>query len=262
MKYLAYTRAEFLRGFQYRANYWATVAGTVTALLIQWYLWHAVYQGGPTTTVAGLSLSTMLSYSLMSRVVSWFLAEPRGLNLGPRVRNGSIVHDLVKPANLHSLLLFQTFGRAAYGLVSTGGPCFAALLALGLIRVPPPATLAAFTLSLVMAYVTLFATYFVSGIMTFYTKTGVGVEHIYPVISLLSGEFVPLEFFPGWLRAVADYLPFKGIYYIPMALWSGITSPAEALPSLATQAVWTAGMVLVSRLVWSGAVRSLTVQGG
>lgn len=260
MKYLAYARAEFLRGFQYRANYWATVAGTATGILIQWSLWHAVYRGG--ATIAGLSLSTMLSYSLMGRIVSWFLAEPTGLNLGPRVRSGAIVHDLVKPANLHSLLLFQTFGRAAYGLLSTGGPCFGVLLAAGLIHLPSVETLAAFAVSLVMAYITLFATYFVSGILTFYTKTGVGVEHFYPVISLLSGEFLPLEFFPGWLRAIADRLPFKGIYYVPMALWSGITSPEQALPSLMTQAVWTLGMVMVSRLVWSGAVRSLTVQGG
>ncbi len=260
MKYLAYARAEFVRGFQYRANYWATAGGTVITIAIQWALWNAVYRDAG--MVAGLSLTTMLSYSLMGRVVSGFLAEPGGLNLGPRVRSGTIVHDLVKPANLNTLLMFQTLGRALYSLASIGFPCFVVLWAAGLLRFPPLHTIVVFAASLVMGYIALFSTYFVSGVLTFYTKTGVGVEHLYPVISLFSGEFVPLQFFPGWLRAVANSLPFKGIYYVPMSLWSGISTPAEALPSLVSQGAWTLGMIALARLIWAGAVRNLTVQGG
>jgi ABC-2 type transport system permease protein len=260
MKYLAYARAEFLRGFQYRANYWATACGTVVTIAIQWALWNTVYRDAG--MIAGLSMTTMLSYSLMGRVVSGLLAEPRGLNLGPRVRSGTIVHDLVKPMNLSTLLLFQTLGRGLYSLVSIGLPCFVILRAAGLVRLPQLITLAAFAASLAMGYVALFSTYFVSGVLTFYTKTGVRVEHLYPVISLLSGEFVPLEFFPGWLRVIADSLPFKGIYYVPMSLWSGISSPAQVLPSLVSQGIWTLGMIALARIIWAGAVRNLTVQGG
>jgi ABC-2 type transport system permease protein len=260
MKYLAYARAEFLRYFQYRADYWATAGGTVITIAIQWALWNAVYRDAG--VIAGLSLTTMLSYSLMGRVVSGFLAEPTGLNLGSRVRSGAIVHDLVKPANLSTLLMFQTLGRALYRLASIGVPCFVVLVAAGLLKLPPLGTVATFAASLVMGYVALFSTYFVSGVLTFYTKTGVRVEHLYPVISLFSGEFLPLEFFPDWLRRIADSLPFKGIYYVPMSLWSGISTPAQALPSLVSQGVWTVGMVTLARLVWAGAVRNLTIQGG
>lgn len=260
MKYLACVRSEFLRGFQYRADYMATVAGTVVVIAIQWSLWNTVYRG--TGEIAGLGLTTMLSYSLMGRVVSGFLAEPTGLHLGQRVRSGAIVHDLVKPVSLSTLLMFQTLGRALYRLASVGLPCFVVLAALGFLRCPPFKTVVLFALSLVMGYVSLFSTYFVSGVLTFHTKTGVGVEHLYPVISLLSGEFVPLDFFPAPLRAIADLLPFKGIYYVPMALWSGVSSPEQALSGLASQAAWTAGMILLARLVWTDAVKSLTVQGG
>lgn len=262
MRYLVYTRAEFLRHFNYRSNYLATAGGTVITIAIQWSLWTAVYRGTGARAIGGLTLATTLSYSLMGRVVSGFLAEPAGLNLGPRVRSGAIVHDLAKPVNLNTLLMFQTLGRALYRLVSVGLPCFAALAAVGVLRVPPPLTAAAFAASLIMGYVALFSTYFVSGVLTFHTKTGVGMEDLYPVISLFSGEFVPLEFFPAWLRAVADSLPFKGIYYVPMSLWSGISTPAQAFPSLISQGAWTLGMVILARLIWAGAVRDLTVQGG
>ena len=260
MKYLASARAEFLRSFQYRANYWTTVAGTAVVVIIQWSLWQTVYRETP--AVAGISLPAMLSYSLMGRVVSGLLAEPTGLRLGTKVRNGSIVHDLVKPADLGVLLMSQTLGRALYSLASVGVPCFAVLWAAGLLEIPSIPAIAAFGTSVAMGYITLFSTYLVSGVLTFYTKTGVGVEHLYPVISLLSGEFVPLDFFPSWLRVVADRLPFRGIYYVPMALWSGIISPTQAIPSLISQAAWTLGMAVLARVAWAGAVKNLTIQGG
>ncbi|HHT85050.1 MAG TPA: hypothetical protein GXZ88_04705 [Firmicutes bacterium] len=259
-KYLQYTRAEFMRGLRYRANYWATLCSSVIMTVIQWSLWRAVYIN--TTSIAGVSLPAMMAYVLIGRVISGFLAEPANLNIGPRVRSGAIVHDLVKPADLHLQLMFQTLGGALFRLVSTGLPIFLVLLITGALRMPDLKTVALFIVSLVMSYITLFSTSFVSGVLTFYTKSGVGVEHMYTLVELMSGLYVPLQFFPGWLRKIADLLPFKAIHYIPMAIWSGLTEPGEILSSLASQLIWTAAMVVLCRAIWSGAVKHLTIQGG
>jgi ABC-2 type transport system permease protein len=260
-KYWMYARAEFMRGFRYRANYWSTVLSTVFMAVIQWYLWHAVYTDRE--LIAGLSLEAVLAYTLIGRVTSGFLTAPTAaLRIGSRVRLGTIVHDLVKPVDFHSQLFWQSLGSAGFKFVSTGVPLAAAMAAMGILRIPSPGRLMLFLVSMMMAYVTLFATSFLSGVFTFYTKTGVGVDYVYTVVSLLSGEFLPLEFFPGWLRSVADLLPFKSMHYIPMAIWSGIAGPEEVLPSLLSQCLWTLGMVAISKLAWSGALKSLTVQGG
>ena len=125
-KYLYYTRAEFMRGLRYRANYWATLCSSVIITIIQWSLWRAVYSN--THSIAGVDLPTMMAYVLMGRVTAGFLAEPANLRIGPRVRSGTIVHDLVKPADLHIQLLFQSLGGALFRLVSTGLPIFLVLL--------------------------------------------------------------------------------------------------------------------------------------
>lgn len=260
MKYLAYTRVEFLRGLRYRANYWATLAGSVFITVIQWSLWTAVYRNNG--SVAGVSLASMIAYTLMGRVTSGFLAEPSNLRMGPRVRRGAIVHDLVKPADLHVQLLFQSLGAALFRLVSTGLPLFIILLATGTLTLPGPLSAVAFLVSLLMGYVTVFSTSFVSGVLTFYTKNGVGIDHLYTLVEFLSGMYLPLQFFPGWLRRIADYLPFKAIHYIPMAIWSGMTRPGEVVAAMVSQVIWTALMVILCRAVWSSAVKHLTVQGG
>ncbi|HHY11005.1 MAG TPA: hypothetical protein GX529_00065 [Firmicutes bacterium] len=260
MKYLQYTRAEFMRGLRYRANYWATLCSSLMVTVVQWSLWKAVYSN--TSSIAGISLPAMMSYVLMGRVTAGFLSEPANLRLGPRVRNGTIVHDLVKPADLHIQLMFQCLGGALFRLASTGLPVFLVLLITGTLRIPDSKTAAVFIVSLLMSYITLFSTSFVSGVLTFYTKSGVGVDHMYTLIELLSGLYLPLQFLPGWLKTIADWLPFKAIHYIPMAIWSGLTEPGEIVCSLASQLIWTAVMVLLCRAIWSGAVRHLTIQGG
>jgi ABC-2 type transport system permease protein len=260
MKYLVYTRAEFLRGLRYRANYWATLTSSLIMTVIQWSLWTAVYRH--TDSIAGVSLSGMLSYTLVGRVAAGFLAEPANLRLGPRVRQGTIVHDLVKPTDLHFQLLFQNLGSALFRLVSTGLPLLVVLSLTGALNFPSAKALGAFVFSLVMGYITVFSTSFVSGVLTFYTKSGVGIDHLYTVVELFAGTYVPLQFFPGWLRAIADRLPFKAIHYIPMAIWSGMTAPGEVASAILSQVAWTTLMVLLCRIVWTGAVKQLTVQGG
>ncbi len=260
MKYLAYARAEVLRGFRYRANYWASLMGAIIMAVIQWSLWTAVYRDRE--AVAGISLATMMTYVMMGRVIAWFLGEPVSLRTNARVWSGAIVHDLVKPVDLHVQLLFQSLGTAVFNLISTGLPLLIVLRLAGVLQIPGPKTLATFLVSTLMGYVTVFSTSFLSGVITFRVKSRVGIDYMYTVVELFSGLYFPLQFFPGWLRVVADWLPFKSIHYIPLAIWSGITGPGEVASALLTQLAWTVAMVLASRLLWSGAVKSLTVQGG
>ena len=189
MKYLVYTRAEFLRGMRYRANYWAILASSFIVTVIQWSLWTAVYRH--TDSIAGIGLSNMLSYTLMGRVTAGFLREPSNLRLGPRVRQGTIVHDLVKPADLHYQLLFQSLGSALFRLVSTGLPLLLVLTLTGSLRFPGLKETGVFVLSVFMGYITVFSTSFLSGVLTFYTKSGVGIDHLYSLVEFLSGMYVP-----------------------------------------------------------------------
>jgi len=260
VKYLAYARAELLRGFRYRANYWATLVGDVAMVVIEWSLWTAVFRNRE--SVAGIGLATMMTYKMMGRAISGFLGEPAALRTNSRVWSGAIVHDLVKPVDLHIQLLFQSLGAATFSLISTGLPLLVVLRMVGLLQIPGPKTVGIFVLSALMGYVTLFSTSFLSGVITFHVKSKIGIDYMYTVVELFSGLYFPLQFFPGWLRTVANWLPFKSIHYIPLAIWSGITAPGEIASSLLTQLAWTGAMVLASRLLWSGAVKSLTVQGG
>ena len=196
-KYMMYARSEFIRGFRYRANYWATAISTVFLAVIQWYLWHAVYTDRE--LIAGLSLEAVLAYTLIGRVTSGFLMAPTAaLRIGSRVRLGTIVHDLVKPVDFHDQLLWQSLGKAGFQFVSTGIPLLVAMAAMGILRIPPAGRLLTFLISMLMAYVTLFATSFLSGVFILKTRRD-WCGYVYTVISLLSESSCPSSSSPAGL---------------------------------------------------------------
>lgn len=67
---------------------------------------------------------------------------------------------------------------------------------------------------------------------------------------------------PEPLRSVAAVLPFSQAVYAPISVLSGLTPPSEIPRLWAMQVGYFVVLLLASRLVFSRAVRAITVQGG
>ena len=72
----------------------------------------------------------------------------------------------------------------------------------------------------------------------------------------------PLDLMPGWLRAVADALPYRQTSYLPVSLLSGVKPLAAAPGIVLGQVAWALGLLVLSRRVFARASRVVTVQGG
>ena len=57
-------------------------------------------------------------------------------------------------------------------------------------------------------------------------------------------------------------LPFQGMISTPALTYLGkMDGPTTAL-MIGVQALWAIGLILLGRLVWRGAVRAVTINGG
>lgn len=260
-RYLGYFRNAVLTEIAYRANYWLRVLGAALAVSIQYNLWRAVYRaaGAP---ISGYSLSDALTYSAISTALAAFLdLEMRS---DQKVRDGSIAMSLCKPADWQAMTFWETFGRSAFTLVAISVPVWGAALALGVIA-PPASGLhaVAFVVSLGLGYGLLFSFNYLVGLASFWTKAGWGfVDMQATIVYFFSGTFVPLAMYPDWLQRIAAWLPFRGMYNLPLTVYLGKIGSGELAPALLTQAAWLLILVAVSRLLWWKAVARLTVQGG
>jgi ABC-2 type transport system permease protein len=82
------------------------------------------------------------------------------------------------------------------------------------------------------------------------------------VSDLLSGQVIPLTFFPGILGRIVFSLPFAAIYSTPLLIYVGIIPRSQWLASFAIQLVWLAIFAVLSSLVWNAASRKVVIQGG
>ncbi|MBK5457811.1 ABC-2 family transporter protein [Bacillus sp. TH23] len=80
--------------------------------------------------------------------------------------------------------------------------------------------------------------------------------------SFLSGQLIPLWFFPEFLQKIAQFLPFRGMYDIPLSIITGQVNFQNVLGLLAFQIMWAVGLIIIIRLVVRYFQRVLVVAGG
>jgi ABC-2 type transport system permease protein len=83
-----------------------------------------------------------------------------------------------------------------------------------------------------------------------------------PLVIVLSGSLVPLDFFPDSLRPFLHAQPLAGLVDIPFRIYFADLRGTAALQGLALQAGWTVVLVGLGRLAMAHMMRRLDMQGG
>jgi ABC-2 type transport system permease protein len=102
------------------------------------------------------------------------------------------------------------------------------------------------------------------GVLAFWTVNVWGLRVLREaVIKFFSGALIPLTLFPDWFQQVSSFLPFQAMIFVPVAIYTGqIPFGTEALMAFATQIFWLVVLFFLVRIVWTQAVKKVTVFGG
>ena len=113
--------------------------------------------------------------------------------------------------------------------------------------------------SLVLAAVVSFQLRFLFGAAAFWTPDYRSMFLLlFPVLWLASGFVIPVEFFPGPLRAVVDWSPLIPLVMAPVRVATGRSAGLV----VAGQVAWALALWLAGRLVLTVASRRLVIHGG
>jgi ABC-2 type transport system permease protein len=256
--------AGFRRYASYRA---ATIGGAVTNSV--WGLLRVAVVTGAVGSAggsfAGYDRHEAITYAWVSQALIGPICLFTWNDLAARVRSGDIAVDLARPLDLQLQYALPDLGRAAYVFLPRGlPPLLVGLVTSGLWLPAQVWAWAAGLLSLLMAIGLSFACRYLMNLTAFWLVDVRGVLSSYLIIStVLSGLYVPVQWFPGWLGLLADCTPFPSMLQTPLDLFSGLVdSPGAALGPLLAQAGWLVALVLAGRAVQTRAARKLVVQGG
>lgn len=264
--YLTVFRSRVLALLQYRAAALAKLAPPLFVGLVQAQFFTAFFRGsgdGQPMTLAQ-TITYCWCNQLLVATQPWS-GDPQAMQI---IRTGNIAYELCRPLDLYTHWFSRVTAQRLVPLALSSVPL--GIVALFLLpeawRMGPPASAAsllAFLLSLVGVVLMSAALSNIMSILTVWTISAEGIYFLAPVVfQVLSGAIVPLPLFPDRLQQLLSFLPFRALMDTPARIYLGLIPPAGAVTVVATQLLWTAGFVLLGRLLLGRALRTAVIQGG
>ncbi len=260
--YLEVAKKSFQKHLAYRA---ANLAGIVTnsffaAVYVS--VFAALFR--ERGQVGGLDLRDTITYVVVSQSLLMVMSAFGNLELIQSIVKGDIVTDLSRPVDFYTFWAAIDLGRAAYYLIFRGVPTFLVGWLLFGVRLPGnPLTWALFLASIAVGMMVSFTFRFITNSLAFWVTDARGIYYLTnTLIMFFAGFIVPLNFFPGWLRAVAESLPFRAMAHLPISVYLGKVNGLDLAWALTIQVAWLVVMTLTGRAVLRQMVRRVSIQGG
>jgi len=259
-KYWAILRIQLSNNLAYPVDLLSRSISIVFFMWVFAQLWRATYASTGQQTIAGLTLHDTLWYLMLSETI--LLSKPRlARAIAEAVKDGSIAYVLNKPYNF--LVYYASVGLGD-SLVSLVFNILAGGTVVWIMVGPPPSPAGwPFVLiTVVFAWLIDFCISAMIGLAAFITEDVAAFEWIYSkILFLLGGLLIPLDFFPAWLRTIAQATPFAYTLYGPARLF--VTFDWERLGTLLFgQMLWLAVLGLALGLLFRRGVAWLTINGG
>ena len=253
----------------FRANVVTQFVGAVFSAYLLTAFWSTLFREG--AAVEGITLRSMVVYAVGTVLLNVVLNLPIEEQLAKGVRSGDVALAVTRPLPYPVTVLLDAWGEAVARLVVRVVPYGVVLIVLSSAVVGsnvfagiPGRSLLLATCSGVLAVVLGSLYQLIFGTVAFWTGGllyGVVVARR-EIARLLSGSFVPLWFFPEWAQHLAAYLPFQGLFHIPLSILIGKIDGNQVYPALALQAAWIGGFAVIALAVWKRASRRVEIQGG
>jgi len=183
------------------------------------------------------------------------------------IETGSIAYELVRPMDLYSRWFSMTAANRVSRTLLRAIPIFVVAFFL-----PHPFRLVIpmefmrwilFAISMVLALGVVLSFSMLVYISAFYTINSAGSRLIIGLTAdFLSGAYIPLPFFPGTVRTVAELLPFGSMQNMPLLIFSGYLEGVAIARGIGLQVFWLIALVAIGRFWMSRALKRVVVQGG
>jgi|GEM_PF-521247 len=276
-RYLPFTRGVMQEALTYRFRFVFWLLFEFFYVIIAFYLWRSVFEARAAAegiafdavAIGGYSFGMMVLYVFFERIVGSLTALAAENFIDDDIHEGNIAMRLIKPLDYRMQLFAQSLGYAAVSAavfsLSFGIGLFVVSRAVDLPFAVTAASAAMAAVSIVFAGVIYFLTSFLFGMIIFFTLNSFGMWQLKGAVErLLAGGIIPVALFPGWLKAISDFLPFAQTRYVPITFLLGQYNGdvAGGLAALLVQLLWIGLMLGLTTLAWKGAVRRVVVQGG
>ncbi|MGM9669655.1 MAG: ABC transporter permease [Faecousia sp.] len=265
--YLPFTLNQIKSSLAYRWNAMLWFFIGLFQPFITYYLWQAIYGSSAGAVLGGLTRDEMTVYVFLSHVVASAAMISIDDLMADDVEDGRVIMNLIKPIDYRASLISRALGEMLFSLVCPGIFLLVGIelykgfvLGMGFIQA---GRLLLFALSMFLSFLVYVLFDFCFGLVAFVTTYFLGLFLIRSaVLSFLTGQLIPLTFFPEVVQRIFRLLPFSSMVYTPVMIYLGKLQGREMVLALATQAVWVVLLYLLGSFCWKRITKRLVVLGG
>lgn len=271
--YLPFSKAGIKIELAYKAQIvmWIFISLVETIFVV--FLYGAIYRnspGGMESVINGFSFYDMVLYMITSFFFSFVMGSgDTSYDIATDIREGTIANTLTKPVSYRLRHLFTYFGVVTLDYIVVIIPfltiVYAIFIGSGMYEVSAPEFMLNLGLFLVFSILAGFInnaiSYFI-GLMVFYTDHLFGLNMARNAIQgFLGGQMVPLAYM-GALGVAFSYTPFAFMNSVPVLTIMGKVDIMQALVYILIAILWICIIETANKLIFSHAIKKLTVQGG
>ena len=271
--YLPFASAGIKSELTYKAQIVMWMVISFVEVFFVLFLYEAIYRnspGGMGSVINGFTYDDMVLYMITSFVFSFVMGSgDTSYNIGTDIREGTIANTLTKPVSYRLRHLFTYLGVVALDVVIVMIPLltvvYGIFIGFGILEVEIWRFILNVIFFLIFTILACFIndaiSYFV-GMMVFYTDHLFGLNMAKNSLkSFLGGQMVPLSYM-GVVGVVFSFTPFAFLNSVPVLTLMGKTEFSEIIVYNLIALAWIFAIELANHLIFSHAMKKLTVQGG
>ena len=263
-KYSAVMKAGLASAMEQRFDFFAGLFSTIFPIIIQVFLWMAIYAGS-LEPLYGYTFAQMMLYVVMAGAISLFVNTGVEDRVNSDIHSGALGIYLCRPVNYFAYRAFHTLGlrlpATAITLLFTAAMLLVMRLFLGLQT--GVTIILLFLVALALGVSLNFCLFYLISLLGMWlTEVGNFFMTIRVVIMVISGGVFPITVLGDTFVNVMKFLPFMYTTYFPISVVTGALPLEEILVSYGFQTLWIGMLGVLIRLVWRRGMRQYVNVGG
>ncbi len=265
--YAPFSLNEIKRQMSYKGAFYLFIFISTFGSFISYYLWMAVYGSSEQGVLGGLTQNEMVVYVFMVYVTASIVNVSISGWVSDDIVKGTVAMNLIKPIDYRMSLIARAAGNMIYQFLLPGVIIWIGLevykvQVLGM-KLTSVSTVLLYLVSVVMSFLIYVLFDFCFGMIAFFTTYIFGMMMAKAaLLSFLTGQLIPLSFFPQGVQKLFDYLPFSSMIYTPVMIYLGKYSGNELIFVLVRQMIWLLVLYGIGSLIWRKVTGRLVVLGG
>lgn len=265
--YMPFAANELKGKMAYKGAFYLFMVIGLFSSFITYFLWMAIYGSTTQSTLGGFTQNEMMIYVFMTYVTSSIVTITISDWVSEDVVKGTVAMQLIKPIDYRMSLIARALGGMVYQFLAPAiwiwiGVEIYKVTILGM-TLTSISRITFYLLSCLMSFLIYVLFDFCFGMIAFFTTYIFGMLMVKnALLSFLTGQLIPLSFFPDSVQKLFELLPFSSMVYTPIMIYLGKYNQTELIFVLMKQVVWIVILYLLGSLIWRQVTKRLVVLGG